>query len=123
MRMNLLFSNFSRSPRFLVVLPQKFKEILDRVYDYIGHYQCKALLADLSNMQAIPQDVQAWIEADWFPRMLQRGVKFYAMVKPTSALANMTMDNIHIDEDKNGIKNGYFQDHGQARAWLDSLAL
>ena len=60
----------------------KYKELLDKVYQFFVDKRCDRFLADARQMKAIPEDAQVWTDTDWFPRMIQAGTKFIAVVNP-----------------------------------------
>ncbi len=70
---------------------EKYKELLDKVYQFLVEKKSDRFLADATLMKAIPQDAQAWTDTDWFPRMIQAGTKFIAVVNPELGGGSMAM--------------------------------
>ena len=51
-------------------------------------------IGDTSEIGVIGEEEKKWIDTVWFPQFLSSGVKFMAVVQPTSAVAKMSVKEI-----------------------------
>jgi len=104
---------------------EEYKKLLDKVYDYTIQYGITKLSTDVKDMRVIPQDAQEWTNTDWFPRMMQQGVKHYAIsrVKPGGASMSIKAMEQAVKEQMAmaGVTTEYFDDIESARKWIESL--
>lgn len=103
----------------------QFKSLMEKVYSFVSEYKCTKLLPDLRNMTSLPEEVRLWAESNWFPRLVRKGVKTYAIVKRTYNWTSDSLDNFHCTarspRNAFGITTAYFDDIQKARSWIASL--
>jgi hypothetical protein len=75
-------------------------------------------LADLRDMESIPENDQEWSNQEWFPRAIDSCLQNMAIVQPESVVANMSVDNIIEKVADGALTTHYFDDVGDAQAWL-----
>ena len=103
----------------------KYKELLDKAQQLFQDKGCNKFLSDLKAMKAVPQDAQQWTDADWFPRMLQGGLKYIAVVNPDMGGGSMSMrkmkEEIEAKLSAIGVTQKFFNTIGEARAFIASI--
>lgn len=99
---------------------EQFRDGLDRGLDLVKSENSRNWLADLRDLGAVDQDDQEWSNEDWFPRAIQAGLENMAIVKPESAIAEMSVDNIMQEVEGTDLVTHHFDDREQAREWLQS---
>ena len=100
-------------------LNEHFIDLMEKVYRYINEHNCTKLIPDLRNQDRLSEDIRNWAMSDWFPRLVRKGVRTYAIVNPNSDLTRRINEkNPRII---NGITTVYFDDVTKARSWLASL--
>ncbi len=101
---------------------EDYKDCLDKVYEFTCQHSCTKQITDMRQMKAIPEKANDWIQSDWFPRMVKQGVKKFALVNSSSAIAKLSVERADkgIEEKvgKSGIDTQYFEDIDSARGWL-----
>jgi hypothetical protein len=53
-----------------------------------------AWIGDTTNIGVISTEDQAWIDSDWFPRLLRTGTTHMAVVLPASEIAKLSVSSI-----------------------------
>lgn len=98
-----------------------FRSILEQILAVIEERNARKFLADMSRVDRIENEDLLWAETDWFPRCLQAGVMFVAMVMPESAVP-LTMVDEAAERISPYAMNEYvrrfFRDIEDAREWL-----
>ena len=99
-------------------------EFFEKVYNYTNEYNCTKNLVDMTKMGVIPEDVQDWFQESWFPRMIQIGVKQFALVNSKSVITKMSVNKMDKDiedmKEKFGITTEYFDNINDAKTFLAS---
>jgi hypothetical protein len=75
-------------------------------------------LADLRDMESIPEDDQEWSNEEWFPRAIDSSLRNMAIVQPESVVANMSVDTIMEEVADGALTSHYFDDVDDAKSWL-----
>lgn len=93
---------------------------LQRTLDIIRQRKARRFLIGLVNIDCIPMEDLVWAETDWFPRCLQAGIKYVAMVMPKSLSALVAVDksSSRINPDVSGFVRRFFSDVEEGRQWL-----
>ena len=101
---------------------EEYMELLEKVYNYSIQHECDKNLVDMRNMKVIPEEVVDWMQSDWLPRMLQEGIVRFALINTKSIIAGMTVgkivDGVREVGSERGLKNAFFDDLDEARAWI-----
>jgi SpoIIAA-like len=102
-----------------------YRAILNKELDVLVARRAAKLLCDLRQGAPITASDQAWIDADWLPRLRRTGcLRFTALVLPRSAVAQLSLKRIVskagpvIQSDTQTLS---FDDIEQAKAWLRSV--
>lgn len=99
---------------------EHFQAANEHVLDFIKEKRARKMIADLRDMRILSLSNQQWLYQNWFPRLINAGVSYIAIVESDDYFNRLTVDNVvqKID-DKLTIK--YFNAFLSARYWLKSL--
>jgi len=104
---------------------QEQKKLLDKVLEFHKKYKCSCGLNDMREMKAIAPETQTFIETDWFPRMIQSGLKAFANINPAMGGGSMSAKKIDRElgdvKQATGIQVRFFDTAEQGRSWLASV--
>ncbi|HTJ48470.1 MAG TPA: hypothetical protein VL443_03370 [Cyclobacteriaceae bacterium] len=77
-------------------------------------------LANTKSVVVFPDDDTKWIIEDWFPRLVEAGIRHIAMVLPEDELVLMSNDvfDENYDEVAKELVIKHFKDIDSAREWL-----
>ena len=98
---------------------EELKNLMDKVYKYVSVHGCNKLLPDLRNLEKLPDEVRLWAESEWFPLLVKKGVRIYAVVSANSALSRDP--TIKTSKNEFGVITRYFDDVLKARTWISML--
>ena len=98
----------------------EFVEVIATEFEMIRHYKLKKCLVNLRK-SVYPVGGQELVKNVWFPQMIKEGIKILALVVSHNIFAKMS---IHETRSPNGnLIINYFNDEGDALAWLVSQRL
>jgi hypothetical protein len=101
---------------------KEYIELLEKVYHYSVQHKCDKNLVDMRSMKVIPEDVLEWMQSNWLPRMLQEGIKKFALINTKSIIASMTVgkvvDGVREIGSELGLRNAFFDELEGARTWI-----
>ena len=95
-------------------------EGLNRGIELLRSKRATRWLADVRMLGPVRQVDQQWVNQDWFPRVINAGLRSMATVSPQSAIARMSMRQIMRKVNEIDIITADFDDLEQARVWLRS---
>ena len=84
------------------------------------HGACKWLSDDRNNGPLPPEDLE-WAQTNWTPRAIKAGWKYWALVIPEKAVAQMNMKRFQAEFAQAGVTVRTFTDPESAMKWLESL--
>ena len=94
------------------------KSIGNEILKLASEKSISKLVIDTSNLNVIRQETQKWIEADWFPRAAEQGVKFMAFVIPQDILGKMSTQR--VNQRSGGIEIQHVSSMEEAKSWIKS---
>jgi hypothetical protein len=97
---------------------EQFRGGLDEGLALVREQGAENWLADLRDLGTVDQADQEWSNEEWFPRAIDAGLKNMAIVKPESAIAEMSVDAIMQEVEGTGLVTHYFDNRADAEAWL-----
>lgn len=104
--------------KFLV--PGVFEKLLGRGAELMEtHGAVKWLSDDRNNVVVSPEDLK-WSDTTWAPRVLKAGFKYWAIVVPSQAVAELQMKALREKRRKQGVLVEMFETVEEAMAWLES---
>lgn len=71
-----------------------FKEALEAGLSMVKQRAAKRWVGDVRELGVLTQEDQAWVNTDWFPRLIGTGLTHMAVVMPRSALTKLSVGNI-----------------------------
>lgn len=84
-----------------------------------AHGAVKWLSDDRQNVVVSPEDLK-WSDTVWLPRVLKAGFRYWAIVVPAQAVAEMQMKTLQAKHRKQDITVEMFDTVEDAMAWLAS---
>jgi len=103
------------------VSSEAFRSVLETILGMIKERNARKFLIDMTKMDRIESEDLLWVETDWFPRCLQAGVVFVAIVMPESVASLMMVDKAVERLSPYAISEcieRFFNDVDDAREWL-----
>lgn len=94
------------------------RTLLMKGYDTLKAKSAKKWLSDDALNGPLLKEDEAWAKADWFPKVVKAGWKFWAIVLPAQVIGQMNMKRFIDDYAKAGITANVFSDPDKALAWL-----
>lgn len=77
-------------------------------------------LSDNRGLPVYADEDIAWINQEWFPKMLKIGWRYWALVEPESTIGKWTMKNFQFFTDQ-GIKMNVFSSVEEGLIWLEQV--
>lgn len=97
---------------------QAFRDVLSAGIKVMSEHKASKWLSDDRENSALPDDDVTWSKEDWFPRALEAGWKYWALVVPQDLMARMNMKQFvdsYIDQ---GLRVMVFSQPESAMEWL-----
>jgi hypothetical protein len=96
----------------------EFAALLDAEVRALSEHRGSRLLADCRRQKVLHPDDQERADKEWLPRAVTAGLKRFAIVLPTSALAAMNVQDRLGKVPSATLDIAYFKGVEEARAWL-----
>lgn len=100
---------------------EAYQNPLEKLLELVKSKKTSKILSDMRNMSAVSQSDQEWVEKDFMPRMIEAGIKYWALVFPTSVVATMSLKQME-QAVQEGIKPPFDQlntdNIEEGRTWL-----
>ncbi len=104
--------------KFLV--PGAFEKLLSAGAELLErHGASKWLSDDRNNVVVSPEDLD-WADTHWIPRVQKAGFKYWAIVVPGHAVAQLQMKALQAKRRRQNIDVAMFESVEDALAWLKS---
>ncbi len=99
------------------------KNILEKIFEYTRELGYKKHLIDMREMKVLTEEQQAYVQKEWFPRMLKIGIKAMALINTKSVIAKLSVDRLKTRVDYGGsvFQSGNFDNIDEARKWLADI--
>jgi len=94
-----------------------YKEGLNKMIDFYKEKKVNKWIANLAKMEAISPEMQDWANNDWFPRALQAGVKYMAVVVSEDVFNQLAVDII-MTKVADLLTTHYFSSVDEAKEWI-----
>ena len=102
---------------------ETIKLALEKGLDLIREHKATRWIADTRDMPVMPPEAQAWCTEDWWPRALEAGFRWLAILLPNSIIAKLAIDEaIAASVEHQESESRYFGSADAAKAWLLSKA-
>jgi hypothetical protein len=102
------------------MVPGVFERLLSTGAELMEtHGAVKWLSDDRNNVVVSPEDLK-WSDTTWAPRVLKAGFKYWAIVVPSQAVAELQMKALRAKRKEPGVQVEMFETVEEAMAWLES---
>jgi hypothetical protein len=105
-----LFKKYIRGELFHLLLETGYDEL-------VKNKAIRWLSDDRLNPVLHPED-QKWATEIWFPKTIQAGWKFWAIVMPEKVVAQVSMKSLAKEHAEHGLTTMMFSDLDKASDWL-----
>ncbi|GAK53209.1 hypothetical protein U14_04472 [Candidatus Moduliflexus flocculans] len=99
---------------------QAFRDTLNAGLDIFKKYDAHKWLSDDRHNAALPKEDVDWAQTNWFPRVMNAGWKFWAVVMPEQVIGQMNMKRFVKNYSEQGLIVQVFGDAEAALTWLQS---
>ena len=100
----------------------QFIEACDYALNIMKETNAKKMIADNSKVSVVAMENQNWLTQNWFPRALQLGFQYSAVIFSDDAFVKFAVKRIENNiEDKLFVVH-YFNELSPAKAWLEGIA-
>lgn len=96
----------------------EFREIHDEMIRLLKLKQSDTIIADASKMQIITPDDHEWILNNWYPRALEAGFRFQALIVSKGSFAEYSIRSLVEEYDHNRIQTISFHNYEEACDWI-----
>jgi hypothetical protein len=96
----------------------EFAELLEAELVPLTKHHCTRILADCRRQKFLNPAPKDRTNKDWLPRALAAGLKFFAVVVPSSVLANLNLKTSLDKVPATALQVAYFATTEEARDWL-----
>jgi hypothetical protein len=100
---------------------EKFREVLNLGVTAMAKYGASKWLSDDRNNSVLSDEDTEWSKNNWFPRALQAGWKYWALVVPQDILAQMNLKEFVDTYFDQGLRIMVFTDPRDAMKWLADI--
>jgi hypothetical protein len=100
---------------------EKFREVLNEGVEALRKYGASKWLSDDRNNTILSVEDTEWSKSNWFPRALQAGWKYWALVVPKNILAQMNLKEFVDTYHEQGLRIMVFSDPRDAMQWLVNI--
>ena len=95
-----------------------FRNGLDKGLELIIAKESSKWLADLTRLKVVDMEDQEWSNNDWFPRAIEGGIQWMAIVVPEDIFAKMSVNSIMEKVPTMQLTVHYFDSLHEAEDWL-----
>ena len=96
----------------------EFAGLLEAEIEALRKHRCARILADCRRQKVLNPADQERANQEWLPRALAAGLKRFAVVVPSSVLAEVNLKSSLGKAPANALEVAYFATPAEARAWL-----
>jgi hypothetical protein len=103
------------------VTPAQFIEACNFSLDLMAKNKGKKMIADNSKIGVVAVENQNWLTNDWFPRALEKGFRFSAVVLSNDAFVKYAIKKIENNINNELFVVQYFDSVDNAKEWLATV--
>jgi hypothetical protein len=100
---------------------QVFRELLTRGAEALEEHQAQKWLSDDTKSSPIRPEDYHWGDTVWAPRVIAAGFKYWAIVLPDKAVAQIQMQRFCEEYRARGVTVELFERDDRALAWLSRV--
>lgn len=101
--------------------PDEFRKMMILGSRIMAEKKAEKWLSDDRNTLGARKEEYQWGVEFWFPETVKAGWKHWAIVQPKHIIAQLNMEKVVKDYQKQGINAKFFTDVDEAMEWLESL--
>lgn len=94
------------------------QEMFVKGCDLMKEKGAKKWLSDDRNNNALTQKDTEWVTTVWFPKMVENGWKYWAIVQPEKIIGQINMKKFARTYAEKGVIANMFSDPDEAMKWL-----
>jgi len=98
-----------------------FRHTLNTGLEIFKKYEAHKWLSDDKNNSVLPEDDTVWAKTVWFPKVLEAGWQYWALVWPPQTMAIMNLKEFMDAYRPFGLKVNVFKDAKFAMSWLEHV--
>src|SRR6478735_2341063 len=99
---------------------QEFRELLIKGTETMERFKAIKWMSDDRGNGLLRPDDEAWAQAEWLPRVLKAGFKFWAIVLPEAAIGKLNMQRLAAFHATHGIVSRVEATPAPAFTWLQA---
>ncbi len=103
------------------IFGEEFHKLLLTGTDAMKKNHAQKWLSDDRTNSVILKEDMDWGQTNWFPKTVLAGWKYWAIVQPAGAAAQMNMEKLAKDYAALGVTARFFSDPDAALKWLESV--
>ncbi len=96
----------------------EFRELLTKGAETLERFRAIKWMSDDRGNTLLRPDDEAWAQAEWLPRVLNAGFKFWAIVLPEAAIGKLNMQRLAAFHATHGILSRIESMPAPAFTWL-----
>lgn len=101
--------------------PEGFMQACEFALRLMIEKKISKMIADNSKVPVVMRENQTWLTDDWFPRAINAGFRYSAVVVPHNKLVEYTIRKMEHNVHNSLFTAQYFGDVEDAKTWLQSL--
>ncbi|MEP7284459.1 MAG: hypothetical protein ABI947_01665 [Chloroflexota bacterium] len=103
------------------MVSEEFRAVLNAGIDLLEKHKATKWLSDDRGNGALSEADTEWSMTNWFPRAVEAGWKFWALVVPADFMARLNLQEFVDSYYEKGLRIMVFVDPEAALTWLETL--
>lgn len=100
---------------------EEFRRVLNTGADLLQQHGADKWLSDDRGIGPLSPEDTEWSKTNWFPRSVQAGWKYWALVVPENIYAQLNLKEFTDSYSQQGLRIMVFVDPEAAMKWLNTL--
>lgn len=97
---------------------KEFRQGAEMMLSLLVKHDASKVLGDIKEMIIISSEDQKWLNEDFLPRAIKKGLKIMALVQPVHYWNNVAVQEVSYKVDKQRLTIQFFKDFESAKMWL-----
>lgn len=97
---------------------QDFEAFNLKIIEATTYYQCYKQISVNTAMKVIAQEDQKWFTEIYWGKVAEVGLKYLAVITPSSKIAQLSIDSVKQRKPTVGIETHYFSTLDEAKEWI-----
>jgi hypothetical protein len=99
---------------------ENFRHILTTGAEVLEKHRCRKWLSDDRQIGILHPDDRAWGDENWTPRVIKAGWRYWAVLMPSMATGQMSLNNLADAFSQLGVTVRAFEEEDEGIAWLEA---